>query len=36
MITDTTKERYHQYTNINCSCTFVTTKTVEHFIVKPV
>lgn len=23
---DTTKERYHQCTNINCSCTFVTTE----------
>jgi hypothetical protein len=28
--TDTTKERYHQCTNINCSCTFVTTETVLH------
>jgi hypothetical protein len=28
---DTTKERYHQCTNINCSCTFVTTETVERF-----
>lgn len=33
--TDTTKERYHQCTNINCSCTFVTTETVERYIVKP-
>lgn len=32
---DTTKERYHQCTNINCSCTFVTTETVERFIVSP-
>lgn len=30
-----TKERYHQCTNINCSCTFVTMETVEHFIVTP-
>lgn len=30
-----TKERYHQCTNINCSCTFVTMETVDHFIVKP-
>lgn len=33
--TDTTKERYHQCTNINCSATFVTTETVERFIVSP-
>ncbi|WP_186006063.1 ogr/Delta-like zinc finger family protein, partial [Enterobacter hormaechei] len=26
---------YHQCTNINCSCTFVTTETVERFIVSP-
>lgn len=32
---DTTKERYHQCTNINCSATFVTTETVERFIVSP-
>lgn len=32
---DTTKERYHQCTNINCSCTYVTTETVERFIVSP-
>ncbi|PRD16522.1 hypothetical protein CQW29_06890 [Pantoea coffeiphila] len=30
-----TKGRYHQCTNINCSCTFVTTETVERFIVSP-
>ncbi|EOC1312479.1 DNA-binding transcriptional regulator [Cronobacter turicensis] len=30
-----TKERYHQCTNINCSCTFVTMETVDRFIVKP-
>ncbi|AOP87158.1 DNA-binding transcriptional regulator [Enterobacter roggenkampii] len=33
--TDTTKERYHQCTNINCSCTFVTTETIERFISLP-
>ncbi|WP_376748405.1 DNA-binding transcriptional regulator [Yokenella regensburgei] len=33
--TDTTKERYHQYTNISCSATFVITETVERFIVSP-
>lgn len=33
--TDTTKERYHQCTNINCSATFVTTETIERFIVSP-
>ncbi|MCK6912187.1 DNA-binding transcriptional regulator [Enterobacter roggenkampii] len=33
--TDMTKERYHQCTNINCSATFVTTETVERFIVSP-
>ncbi|WP_313276801.1 ogr/Delta-like zinc finger family protein [Kosakonia cowanii] len=32
---DTTKERYHQCTNINCSATFVTTETVERFIASP-
>ncbi|WP_213770788.1 ogr/Delta-like zinc finger family protein, partial [Enterobacter hormaechei] len=26
---------YHQCTNINCSATFVTTETVERFIVSP-
>lgn len=33
--TATTKERYHQWTNINCSATFVNTDTVERFIVSP-
>ncbi|HCR2160409.1 MULTISPECIES: DNA-binding transcriptional regulator [Enterobacter] len=32
---DTTKERYHQCQNINCSCTFVTTETLSRFIVSP-
>jgi hypothetical protein len=32
---DTTKERYHQCTNINCSTTFVTTETIERFTVSP-
>ncbi|MEN4040402.1 ogr/Delta-like zinc finger family protein [Serratia marcescens] len=33
-VTDATKERYHQCTNINCSATFITTETVERCIVK--
>ncbi|WP_307370671.1 DNA-binding transcriptional regulator [Enterobacter ludwigii] len=33
--TDTTKECYHQCTNINCSATFVTTEMVECFILSP-
>ncbi|ROD87865.1 transcriptional regulator [Klebsiella pneumoniae subsp. pneumoniae] len=32
---ENTKERYHQCTNINCSCTFVTMESVERFIVTP-
>lgn len=32
---DTTKERYHQCQNVNCSATFVTFETVKHYIVKP-
>lgn len=32
---DTTKERYHQCTNINCSPTFVTTETIDRVIVSP-
>ncbi|ORJ19735.1 transcriptional regulator [Rouxiella silvae] len=31
----TTKERYHQCQNINCSCTFKSLETVEDFIVTP-
>lgn len=32
-LSENTKERYHQCTNINCSCTFVTMESVERFIV---
>jgi len=35
LFSDTSKERYHQCTNINCGCTFVTTEAVERFIVSP-
>ncbi|ENB7483459.1 ogr/Delta-like zinc finger family protein [Enterobacter hormaechei] len=31
----TGKELYHQCRNIICSCTFITTETVESFIVSP-
>ncbi|NIF48905.1 transcriptional regulator [Enterobacter sp. Ap-1006] len=34
-MSENTKERYHQCTNINCSCTFVTMESVERFIVTP-
>ncbi|QCR37992.1 DNA-binding transcriptional regulator [Nissabacter sp. SGAir0207] len=34
-ITPETKERYHQCTNINCSCTFKTHEVVAGLIVQP-
>ncbi|WP_435930659.1 DNA-binding transcriptional regulator [Dryocola sp. BD613] len=34
-LTENTKERYHQRTNINCSCTFVTMESGQRFIVTP-
>ncbi|EMJ0104520.1 transcriptional regulator [Enterobacter cloacae] len=34
-LSENTKERYHQYTNINCSCTFATMESVKRFIVTP-
>ncbi|EQA1010212.1 DNA-binding transcriptional regulator [Escherichia coli] len=34
-ITDTTKERYHQCQNVNCSATFITYESVQRYIVKP-
>ncbi|SFR13791.1 Ogr/Delta-like zinc finger [Enterobacter sp. kpr-6] len=34
-VTENTKERYHQCTNINCSCTFVTMESVQRLIVTP-
>nr|WP_082039738.1 ogr/Delta-like zinc finger family protein [Yersinia aldovae] len=34
-MSEQTKERYHQCTNINCSCTFATHETVDRIIVKP-
>ncbi|WP_332872845.1 ogr/Delta-like zinc finger family protein [Enterobacter kobei] len=33
--TENSRTPYHQCTNINCSATFVTTETVERFIVSP-
>jgi len=32
-LSENTKERYHQCTNINCSCTIVTMESIERFIV---
>ena len=32
-ITDTTKERYHQCQNVNCSATFITYESVQRYIV---
>lgn len=32
-LSENTKERYHQCTNIHCSCTFVTMESVERYIV---
>lgn len=34
-LTESTKERYHQCRNINCSCTFVTNESVARVIVQP-
>ncbi|WP_416262345.1 ogr/Delta-like zinc finger family protein [Gibbsiella quercinecans] len=34
-ITSTTKERYHQCTNINCGCTFATHETLTRIISRP-
>ncbi|MBF1996614.1 ogr/Delta-like zinc finger family protein [Serratia symbiotica] len=34
-ITNTTKERYNQCTNINCGCTFVSHETFTRVISKP-
>ncbi|MDN0122160.1 DNA-binding transcriptional regulator [Yersinia aleksiciae] len=34
-LSEKTKERYHQCTNINCSCTFATHETVDRIIVTP-
>ncbi|HDX9050104.1 DNA-binding transcriptional regulator [Yersinia enterocolitica] len=34
-LSEKTKERYHQCTNINCSCTFATHETVDRIIVAP-
>lgn len=31
-LSENTKERYHQCTNINCSCTFVTMESIDRFI----
>ncbi|ELS8429667.1 ogr/Delta-like zinc finger family protein [Escherichia coli] len=30
-ITDTTKERYHQCQNVNCSATFITYESVAYY-----
>ncbi|WP_369410923.1 ogr/Delta-like zinc finger family protein [Candidatus Pantoea multigeneris] len=34
-LSENTKERYHQCTHINCSCTFVMMELVGRFIVTP-
>ncbi|MEO3990237.1 ogr/Delta-like zinc finger family protein [Pseudocitrobacter cyperus] len=34
-LSENTKERYHQCTNISCSCTFVTMEAVDRFISVP-
>lgn len=34
-LSESTKERYHQCRNINCSCTFATHESVARVIVKP-
>ncbi|MCC3704183.1 DNA-binding transcriptional regulator [Rouxiella badensis] len=34
-LSPTTKERYHQCQNINCSCTFKSLETIEDIIVAP-
>ncbi|PLR45467.1 DNA-binding transcriptional regulator [Chimaeribacter arupi] len=34
-LSSNTKERYHQCTNINCSCTFKTLESIEAMIVEP-
>ncbi|MDU6412779.1 MAG: DNA-binding transcriptional regulator [Yersiniaceae bacterium] len=34
-ISKETKERYHQCTNINCSCTFKSHETIAEMIVRP-
>lgn len=34
-LSENTKERYHQCTNVDCSCTFVTMESVERLIAIP-
>lgn len=34
-LNESTKERYHQCRNINCSCTFATHESVARVIVSP-
>lgn len=34
-LSENTKERYHQCTNVHCSCTFVTLESIERFIRAP-
>lgn len=34
-LSQTTKERYHQCQNINCSCTFKTFESLDTIIVEP-
>ncbi|MFK3913348.1 ogr/Delta-like zinc finger family protein [Enterobacter cancerogenus] len=34
-LSENTKERYHQCTNVDCSCTFVTMESVERLIASP-
>jgi hypothetical protein len=34
-LSENTKERYHQCTNVDCGCTFVTMESVERLIATP-
>lgn len=34
-LSENTKERYHQCTNVDCSCTFVTMESMERLIATP-
>ncbi|WP_430306721.1 ogr/Delta-like zinc finger family protein [Serratia sarumanii] len=35
MVTEQTKERYHQCRNLECSCTFVTHESYARIVAKP-
>ncbi len=34
-LSENIKQRYHQCTNIHCSCTFVTMEAIERIIARP-